>query len=598
MSKNILLCFWLCCAHIPGLFAQTVIISDDSTYTAGQASAVLDLKSTSRGFLGPRVTYLQKSAINTPATGLLVFQTDSISGYYLWTGTRWEILETGLGGVDMVAKTASDTLEKTETYILVSNNITVTLPNISPNDDGLTITIKNIGLPTDLVLVKALGTATIDGLTEAYNLTRWQAKSFIAYQGNWQLKQKDLGSRNNILEISSTSSWTSLAEAIDYLNLHMNSPSTIRLSAGSYPISNTLSINLPYPLTITGISYGSVSLTAASGLAGNPMFTINSETYFRMLKFDAGTLSGYGNASNEDAIVLNGSAKKYCDLNECRLEGFNKAIVLKNNSELWVFNCYLLNMKASAIEISADTAKGIVFRVAETKFYNCPVGVNLVSSDSATIVISNSGFYSSNGTDVVVNYIPSTFLAFNALTVMNNYWNGTGKFLSGFDFTRTDGRDANIYIQSNVNEPDHNASVMINVTNNSLPTTMLNANTWYKLNWVNTNTIITNWKVENNKITFLPNNLRDARLFITGNVIDNAAKKATITIGLVKNGNTSVIYGATVIYVPMIGDPYQFATVITLQNISKNDYFELYSKTDNSLDSISITDLQWLTETK
>lgn len=598
MSKNILLCFWLCCAHISGLFAQTVIISDDSTYTVGQASAVLDLTSTSKGFLPPRVTYLQRSVISTPATGLLVYQTDSIPGYYLWTGTRWEILEAGLGGVKMAAKTQSDTLEKTETYILASNNITVTLPNISANDDGLTITVKNVGLHTDLVQVKTMGAATIDGLTGAYNLTRWQAKSFIAYQGNWQLKQKDQVSSNNILEISSTGSWTNLTEAIEYLNLHMNSASMIRLGAGSYPITNTLSINLPYPLTITGTSYGSVSLTAATGLAGKPMLSLSSETYLRMLKFDASTLSGYGNASNEDAIVLNSSAKKYYDLNECRLEGFNKAIVLKNNSELWVFNCYLLNMKAPAIEVSAGTAKGSIFRVAESKFYNCPVGVDLVSGDSATISVRNNGFFSSNGTDVVVNYVPATFLAFNALTVMNNYWNGIGQLLSGFDFTRTDGRDANIYIQSNVNEPDHNASVMVNVANNSLPTTMPDANIWYKLNWVNTNTIVTNWKVENNKITFLPSNPRDARLIITGNIIDNASKKATITIGLVKNGNTSVIYGATVIYLPQVGDPYQFATVITLQNINKNDYFELYGKTDNFSDNISITDLQWLTETK
>ncbi|MDP3667511.1 MAG: hypothetical protein Q8R50_12590 [Sediminibacterium sp.] len=167
--------------------AQTVVVTDDSTYVSGQASAVLDLKSTTKGFLPPRVTAAQKDAISSPATGLMVYQTDGIAGYYLWTGTVWDLLVSGLGGVNPVSKTASTTLTQTETFVLASNNITLTLPVVTSAENGLSITVKNIGTVTDLVQVDGNGTATIDGSIGVSNHTRWQAKTYVAHEGNWVL---------------------------------------------------------------------------------------------------------------------------------------------------------------------------------------------------------------------------------------------------------------------------------------------------------------------------------------------------------------------------------------------------------------------------
>ncbi|MGD9700690.1 hypothetical protein [Acinetobacter sp.] len=55
------------------LQAQVGLNGDGST---PEPSAMLDVKSTSRGFLAPRMTAEQKAAITSPATGLLVYQTD------------------------------------------------------------------------------------------------------------------------------------------------------------------------------------------------------------------------------------------------------------------------------------------------------------------------------------------------------------------------------------------------------------------------------------------------------------------------------------------------------------------------------------------
>lgn len=63
-------------------FAQTGIGT-----TTPNASAKLDVFATDKGFLAPRMTAAQKNAITTPASGLLIYQTDTTSGFYVNSGT-------------------------------------------------------------------------------------------------------------------------------------------------------------------------------------------------------------------------------------------------------------------------------------------------------------------------------------------------------------------------------------------------------------------------------------------------------------------------------------------------------------------------------
>jgi Collagen triple helix repeat (20 copies) len=65
--------------------------------TAPDASATLELNSTAKGLLIPRMTSTQKNTIASPATGLLVYQTDGTSGFYYFNGTSWIYLSSGSG---------------------------------------------------------------------------------------------------------------------------------------------------------------------------------------------------------------------------------------------------------------------------------------------------------------------------------------------------------------------------------------------------------------------------------------------------------------------------------------------------------------------
>ncbi len=66
------------------------------------SSALLDLDvsapsfTTKLGFLVPRMTLAERTAIPSPATGLLVYQTDAVAGFYYYTGTGWiRIIDAG-----------------------------------------------------------------------------------------------------------------------------------------------------------------------------------------------------------------------------------------------------------------------------------------------------------------------------------------------------------------------------------------------------------------------------------------------------------------------------------------------------------------------
>lgn len=72
-------------ANTDGLTATTVSIGTPT----GVASAILQVASTSQGVLFPRMTQAQRTAISSPTAGLIVYQTDSPDGLYIYKVSGW-----------------------------------------------------------------------------------------------------------------------------------------------------------------------------------------------------------------------------------------------------------------------------------------------------------------------------------------------------------------------------------------------------------------------------------------------------------------------------------------------------------------------------
>ena len=66
--------------------------------TTNVASSKVTIDSTTQGFLPPRMTNAQRTAISSPAVGLMVYQTDSTEGTYEYISSGWRIINGGGGG--------------------------------------------------------------------------------------------------------------------------------------------------------------------------------------------------------------------------------------------------------------------------------------------------------------------------------------------------------------------------------------------------------------------------------------------------------------------------------------------------------------------
>lgn len=95
--------------------AQQVIVTDDASYTTPASGAMLDVKSTSKGFMPPRValaSLTDATTIASPATGLMIYNTGTgaltAKGIYYWNGTAWTKPLTGGSGETNAMSIADD----------------------------------------------------------------------------------------------------------------------------------------------------------------------------------------------------------------------------------------------------------------------------------------------------------------------------------------------------------------------------------------------------------------------------------------------------------------------------------------------------------
>jgi hypothetical protein len=82
------------------IYSQSVAVNSNGANA--DASAMLDISSSSKGLLMPRMTMAERNSINNPATGLIIFQTDGLPGFYFNAGTaavpNWTMVGTVSGG--------------------------------------------------------------------------------------------------------------------------------------------------------------------------------------------------------------------------------------------------------------------------------------------------------------------------------------------------------------------------------------------------------------------------------------------------------------------------------------------------------------------
>jgi len=89
--KRTLLLFAIALLFSIQTYAQTGV-AINTTGNDPDTSAMLDVSSTTKGLLIPRMTQAQRTAIALPAKGLLVYQNDEAEGFYYYDGSAWTML--------------------------------------------------------------------------------------------------------------------------------------------------------------------------------------------------------------------------------------------------------------------------------------------------------------------------------------------------------------------------------------------------------------------------------------------------------------------------------------------------------------------------
>ncbi|MBE0638811.1 MAG: hypothetical protein IH598_09845 [Bacteroidales bacterium] len=106
------------------LNAQVAVTTDGSS---ADPSAMLDIKSTDKGLLIPRMTEAERDDIVTPAEGLMIYQTDGTEGFYYFNGTSWKAV---------AEKTSYTTWVMIDEVTLATDAANITFSGLNGNADG------------------------------------------------------------------------------------------------------------------------------------------------------------------------------------------------------------------------------------------------------------------------------------------------------------------------------------------------------------------------------------------------------------------------------------------------------------------------------
>jgi uncharacterized protein (TIGR02145 family) len=126
-------------------------------------TAELEVKSTTKGFLPPRMTNAERNDITSPAAGLLIYQTDAVAnnpaGLYFYDGTAWK---NGIGAQGAVGP-KGDKGDKGETGVTGSMPSGTTLGEMKYWDGTKWASLKPVTNGQILTYCEGLPTWTFNG---------------------------------------------------------------------------------------------------------------------------------------------------------------------------------------------------------------------------------------------------------------------------------------------------------------------------------------------------------------------------------------------------------------------------------------------------
>ncbi len=347
--------------------------------TTPNNSALLDLTSVSRGLLIPRMTHAQMNAIVSPATGLIVYDSDFVSAllpatFYYYTGTYW-------------------TPFLTSSWFLVGNGGTTAGTNFVGTTDSIDLVFKtNATEGMRLTALSNLGVGTAAPTSRLHTVA--SGAKTASYIGNL-LTNTATTSTASIdkygMQSLSTGTWTGTSDT--NIGLFVNATGGTTNISGLFE-GGDVGVNTTAPATDLDIngdfSTQYTSYTAANGANNN--IAIGTWSFVRLTGPTAAfSVTGMAGGVDGKMVILYNSTSQTITIS-------NESASSTAANRIWTLN------STGDIVIAGKGALKMI--------YSAP--------DSRWIVISSSETVSTSTTGVITKKKPSDESVTNSTTLQND----------------------------------------------------------------------------------------------------------------------------------------------------------------------------------
>lgn len=480
-------------------------------------------------------------------------------------------------------------------------NVNILLPPATGSGRRLDISKRDASLGTVTITADTTGTPDlIDGSATKVLYTQYDSKQYLDCHANeWSniARSADVAQNTYRVSVSGSADFTSIGACITYLNsLSTTDGVRVVVDGGTYDVPSTVAVNATMPITIEGSGIGSTILSAVAGLVGSNMFTVASPINFTRLSFD-GTVAGWQAGANASFVKITANGLD-CIFDFFSMDTCKRGIEITGNSNIIAVDFIIENASVAGVEANATGAVGVDVEIGN--LVSCATGVHLLKSSAGNVFLDTLRFTNGLGNTSIL-YVPATFTYTN-FTIGSCEYNYVGTFMSGFDFTRTDGRDANIVVTNNVGEENKQPHAKINLAGNTTVTS-LSSNTWTKATFINTSYYTAKWTIANNRMTYQPLYPKDVMMWLSGSVYISTNGTKELGYAIVKNGTApptpgAVVYGQGSITIDQNGRKFNFSTNVYLDDVTNGSFFELWVRNITNGDDPVIADLNWLVDSR
>ena len=319
MLKRFIYLFILIFVLISG-FAQTGIGT-----TSPDASAKLEVSSTNKGFLPPRVTLTSgtdNTTIPNPATGLLVYNTGNnsglVAGYYYWNGSGWATIATASGCGSFAASFLRGSRTASQSSITVGGIVSFsTVDNTSGSDITLSTSDGKITLRPGNTYRLIAAVPNFSGNRPAFMWYNETSSSYIGSASNGYSPTdgaSGAGAFGGIAEVIIT---PNVSTVLSFRLLSSLSSGAITVggladfsTTGSYPWFEAQVISGNTPVTGQSVDYAMANLSTTQSLssAGNIVFNTIAGTGITL---SSGGFNLVANKTYKLEAALGGSSGGY-----------------------------------------------------------------------------------------------------------------------------------------------------------------------------------------------------------------------------------------------------------------------------------------------